>query len=360
MIRAKAEEAIGKEMADEGEAEDPAKGAEIAKREGQVEDVFIGTQNSNGKPFAVITCKGNKDAERLLYAHSCGGGALRGVLGKWARFVAGEPRHQREARRKVKEGMRPGVRGGGEGGGGGVAGGGGMSYSEAVGGQGVSQEGIQALIAAAVQKALEARDAADRLRAKAEAQARMESEARIKAAVTKALIGQKAAIVSVINSRMMQLGQQLQEMTMALSAMGGWVHPEGMEDEEDEEVAMTGDMLADLAGKGSVAAAEMHQEVMNSAAAAECYELVNQQGFTGEDAEKQLEQMVMTPVRLPKKTLMSTASGAKGGVAEEGVRQFILKAIGGLSEEEMVQAMVGAGGDREERRAMGRKGLAGR
>jgi len=118
-IREKAEEAIGKEMADEGEAEDPVKGAEIAKREGQVEDVFIGTQNSNGKPFAVITCKGNKDAERLLYAHSCGGGALRGVLGKWARFVAGEPRHQREARRKVKEGMRPGVRGGGEGGGGG-------------------------------------------------------------------------------------------------------------------------------------------------------------------------------------------------------------------------------------------------
>ena len=33
MIRAKAEEAIGKEMADEGEAEDPVKGAEIAKRE---------------------------------------------------------------------------------------------------------------------------------------------------------------------------------------------------------------------------------------------------------------------------------------------------------------------------------------
>ena len=227
------------------------------------------------------------------------------------------------------------------------------------------------MIAAAVQKALEARDAADRLRAKAEAQARMESEARIKAAVTKALIGQKAAIVSVINSRMMQLGQQLQEMTMALSAMGGiigeggavggWVHPEGMEEEEEEEeVPMTGGMLAELAAAGNVAAAEIHKEVMNSAAAAECYELVNQQGFTGEDAEKQLEEMVMTPVRLPKKTLMSTASGAKGGVAEEGVRQFILKAIGGLSEEEMVQAMVGAGGDREERRAMGRKGLAGR
>ena len=63
-----------------------------------------------------------------------GGCIEEGALRKWARFVAGEPRHQREARRKVKEGMRPGVRGGGEGWGGGVAGGGGRSYSEAVGG----------------------------------------------------------------------------------------------------------------------------------------------------------------------------------------------------------------------------------
>ena len=67
-----------------GVAETDAKGEEYARGHKLVEDIWIGKQTVNGKPFGIITLKDDVSAMQLLEAHSCGGGEMREVFGKWS------------------------------------------------------------------------------------------------------------------------------------------------------------------------------------------------------------------------------------------------------------------------------------
>ena len=99
-----AEEAIGVELAQEGVTQDPATGTALAREKKAVDNVWVGSQNRSGRPFAIVTCQSEDYAKMLEAAHALGCGAMRRSVGRGARFVLGEPRHQREAVAKAKSG----------------------------------------------------------------------------------------------------------------------------------------------------------------------------------------------------------------------------------------------------------------
>jgi len=72
-----AEEAIGVELAQEGVTQDPATGTALAREKKVVDNVWVGSQNRSGRPFAIVTCQSEDYAKMLEAAHALGCGAMR-------------------------------------------------------------------------------------------------------------------------------------------------------------------------------------------------------------------------------------------------------------------------------------------
>ena len=350
-IRLAAEQAIGKEMVLAGVAETDAKGEEYARGNKLVEDIWIGKQTVNGKPFGIITCKDDVSAMQLLEAHSCGGGEMRGVFGKWSRYSAGEPRHQREARRKVKEGARPEQvwgKNAWQGKGGTAAGGFTGGYTEAE-----LTKIVETTVLAAVKKAMDVRDEAERRRARAETERLQRMERSLVEAVGRETRQKMEVLVGCINTKFKRLGLQIQNLREEVHVLSGGgeaevfdIHSQqeafqgppakswvcGYEDmEEDMEEVSLGQM-AEAAAAGGVGSAQAAENFFEATA-----------GYDNEviDEVLAIEERMGSPVRVAK--TMRDATGEKK-LNGDAAMKFIKEAMANVDPQEVVAALMGTAG----------------